>query len=239
MRRSQVGRFSAALGVAFLALAAQPAAARRTVFDTFGSMDLGAGYCSPNTCESFSTPFSVQIGGTSYNTFYANSNGTLSFGSIWWPYLAAETPDPFVFGQGPFIAPPPVTNLATYPVPIFSPNFVDGPGFDNADTIFEGIFDGNFVAQTSIDANSFTTSWYACEKPQACGLDTLDAVLGTSFDTNSNWIGFFEEFAAIPDGICQGNCTDEEIFLSGQQNYADRILSLQPIYTMTVTNLTV
>src|SRR6476646_2022639 len=70
----------------FLAFAAQPSTAGRTVIDVGLSMGL-SGYCSPNDCVGFTTPFSVQIGATSYNSFYANSTGTLSFGSIF-PSLA-------------------------------------------------------------------------------------------------------------------------------------------------------
>ena len=148
----------------FLALSSSPSIARRTVIDVWGGMPV-SGYCSPNECQGFTTPFSVQIGGTSYNSFYANSNGTLSFGSIFSPYLQSQTPlmiDP-AGGLLPvpnpfFVNSPALTDLTVYPVPIFSPNFLDGPGFDNADTPLQGIYDGNFVAKTSVTANSFTTS---------------------------------------------------------------------------------
>lgn len=236
MRWSRVVRFFASLAIVVTAFAAQPAAARRTVFDTQGYLGVGSTYCSPNECNGFSTPFSVQIGGTSYNNFYANSNGTLSFGSIF-SSLALETPstpDPN------FIGPPPVTDLSTYGVPIFSPNFLDGPGFDSPDTGLLGIFDGNFVAQTSIGANSFTTSWYPCITPQGCGLDTVDVVLSTPFDPNlalrpayDNWVSFLMSYANVSS--CP--CTDQQLFASGQQNYVDLIRNIFPIYTMTLTNM--
>jgi hypothetical protein len=229
---------------AFLVWSASPALARRIVIDTWGGLGL-SGYCSPNECNSFTTPFSVQLGGTGYNTFYANSNGTLSFGSIFSPYLQSQTPlmfDP-AGGLAPvpnpfFVDSPPLTDLAAYPVPIFSPNFLDGPGFNNADTLFQGIYDGNFVANTSVTANSFTTSWYTCIRPQSCGLDAVDLIANTSFDPEdvgspaSSFVSYIMQFSTV-----QCPCTLEERFLSGQQWLVDYFTNDNPMYTMTLTDL--
>ncbi len=248
MRWSPVVRLFASLTAMVLAFLAQPASARRTVFDTWGFMYLGDQYCSPNECNAFSTPFSVQIGGTSYNTFYANSNGTLSFGSIWSPYLAQQTqlvldpfgdpiPNPYLVSWPPEIQ----TNLSAYPVPIFSPNFADGPGFDNVDTPMLGVSDGNFVAQVLIGANSFTVSWYPCDHPQACGLDSVDAALNTAFDPfaagdDISFVSYLMLWSTCTNNL--GGCTPEEDFASGRQNFIDARTNFFPIYTMTLTNLT-
>jgi hypothetical protein len=229
---------------AFLVMSASPALARRIVIDTWASLGL-SGYCSPNECKSFATPFSVQLGGTGYNTFYANSNGTLSFGSIFSPYLQSQTPlmlDPAGgFDRVPnpsFVNSPPLTDLTAYPVPIFSPNFQDGPGFDNVDTPLQGIYDGNFVALTSVSANSFTTSWYDCIRPQSCGLDTLDLVLNTPFDplvSPGSGIDFVAYIMGYSTAQCP--CTLEDLFLSGQQRLVDFFTNDNPMYTMTLTDL--
>jgi hypothetical protein len=226
----------------FLAFSASPAMARRTVIDVWGGTAL-SGYCSPNECVGFTTPFSVQMGGTSHSTFYANSNGTLSFGSIFSPYLQAQTPltfpaggfDPVGFNPVPnpfFVASPPLTDLTAYPVPIFSPNFLDGPGFDNADTALQGIYDGNFVAKTNVTANSFTTSWYTCIRPQSCGLDAVDLIANTAFDDVSSFTGYIAQFSTA-----QCPCSFEDAFLSGQQWLIDYFTNQNPMYTMTLTDL--
>lgn len=85
-----------------------PALARRTVIDASLVFSL-FGYCSPGDaanfgCDSQSLPFALQIDGQTFNSFYINSNGTLSLQSIE-PQLAAQnsftgefptsfTPDP-------------------------------------------------------------------------------------------------------------------------------------------------
>src|SRR5689334_9189312 len=119
MRWSRVVRFFVSLAIVVTALTAQPAGARRTVIDAIDFYVTG--YCSPNSafssdCSPYSMPFSVQIGSSSYNSFYVNSNGTVSFGSIE-SFLAAQNsysggiPSP-----GNYTGPPPQTNLSAYGV---------------------------------------------------------------------------------------------------------------------------
>ena len=46
-----------------------------------------SGYCSPNTagtadCAPYTLPVPIDLGGTTYNQFWVNSNGTVSFQSM-------------------------------------------------------------------------------------------------------------------------------------------------------------
>jgi hypothetical protein len=129
-----------------------------------------------------------------------------------------------------------VTHLSAYGLPIFSPNFADGPGFDSPDTSMLGIFDGNFVADTTVTANSFTVNWYACDHPQNCGLASVDLVLGRTFDPNDVSGGDLQE-EIIANSTIPCPCSPEDAFASGQQNLADFIRNNFPIYTMTLTDL--
>jgi len=164
-----------------LAVTVSPATARRTVIDASYIMSLG-GYCSPGAaavddCPAQALPFTVAIGGQTYDSFWVNSNGTLSLGSIQTQLAAQSTyTDPNVANVPPvYTGPAPYTSLSSYSVPIFSPNFVDGPGFaSNFLPPFE--FDGAFVSQTSITPTSLSIIWYTCDSPATCGQTTIDYV---------------------------------------------------------------
>ncbi len=166
---------------AVLALSASPALARRTVIDASYIMNLN-GYCSPgaaavNGCPAQTLPFTVALGGQTYDSFWVNSNGTLSLGSIEAQLAAQSTYTSASVANVPpvYTGPAPLTSLSSYTVPIFSPNFVDGPGFaSNFLPPFE--FDGTFVSQTSSSPTSLSVIWYTCNSPATCGQTTIDYV---------------------------------------------------------------
>jgi hypothetical protein len=187
MRIGTILRSFAVLLLLSLALAVSPASARRTVIDASYIMSLG-GYCSPGAaamggCPAQSLPFSIAIGGQTYNSYWVNSNGTLSFGSIEAQLAAQSTyTDPNVANYGlVYTGPAPYTSLSSYSVPIFSPNFVDGPGFAS-DFLPPFEFDGTFVSQTSVSPTSLSIIWYTCQSPISCGQTTIDYMTTSSGD---------------------------------------------------------
>lgn len=89
-----------ALGAAFLG-SAQAIELRSGFGGTAGYGDLSQ---LPNDDESSSLlnlPFALNFFGTTYNNFYANNNGNVSFSGPLWSY----TPDPFPIASQPMIAP--------------------------------------------------------------------------------------------------------------------------------------
>jgi hypothetical protein len=172
------------------ALSATPATARRTVIDASYIMGL-SGYCSPGAaaldgCPAQTLPFTLAIGGQTYNSYWVNSNGTLSLGSIEAELAAQSTYiDPNVPNTGPsgpvYTGPAPYTSLSSYSVPIFSPNFVDGPGY--ASDFFPPFeFDGTFVSQTTATPTSLSIIWYTCQSPLTCGQTTIDYISNSPGD---------------------------------------------------------
>ena len=172
---------------ASFALSANPAMARRIIIDASYIMGLH-GYCSPGAaaldgCPAQALPFPLPIAGQTYSSYWVNSNGTLSLGSIEAELAAQSTyTDPNVPNMGlVYTGPAPYTSLSSYSVPIFSPNFVDGPGFaSNFLPPFE--FDGTFVSQTAVSPTSLSVIWYTCASPIACGQTTIDYVSNTPGD---------------------------------------------------------
>ena len=177
-------------------------------------------------------PFSLQIGGNSYSSFYVNSNGTVSFGSIESFLTAQFSPTPL-----PYTGAPPVTDLATYQVPIFSPNIVDGPGyFDDGGNGY----DGAFVGQASSGGNSFTVDWYSCDGYSLiCGPFSANLVASQVYDPINPAFTYLQDLILDYWGCAIGGlCTrDQQSFALGQQLLLDQILTSQPVYTMTLTNL--
>jgi hypothetical protein len=177
-------------------------------------------------------PFSVEMGGNTYNSFYVNSNGTLSFGSIE-PFLA---PQNSYSSYGTYTGPPPQTSLGAYSVPIFSPNFSDGPGY--LDELGLG-FDGNFSAVTSVGSNSFTVDWFACPGwPLLCGTFSVNMILNATYDPADPM--YVEDLQSIIlyYGASSCPCTSlEQQFAFGQQNFANYVSNNEPVYTMTLTDL--
>lgn len=213
-----------------LVLAVEPAAARRTVVDSSITWDL-TGYCSPNSaatsaCTPYNLTFPIQYGGTAYSSFYVNSNGTVSFGSI----------ESFLAPQNSATPPTPQTSLADYgAVPVFSPNFADGQGFLPINPS-QG-YDGNFVAVTTLSPNGFTVIWYSCINPLACGQATIDLVDNATFDANQ--VGQFGLVDNIiqASGLANPNATPEENFANGRLNLLALDSSTFPMYTMTLLEL--
>jgi len=219
--------------MSLLLVAMEPTSAARKVFDTWASFGV-SGYCSPNTvgCGSYAMPFSLQIGGNSYSSFYVNSNGTVSLSSIE-PFLTAQySPEAF-----PYTGAPPVTDLAAYQVPIFSPNFVDGPGyFDDGGNGY----DGEFVGQVSAGSNSFTVDWYSCAGfPLICGPFSANLVASQVYDPINPAFTYLQDLILDYWGCSVGGlCTrDQQSFDLGQQLLLNQILTSQPVYTMTLTSL--
>jgi hypothetical protein len=217
-----------------LAIAANPAAARRTVIDS-NALFVVSGYCSPGAagtadCSAQELSFAIQIGGETYNSFYVNSNGTVSFTSIEAQLAAQNSFDGFPEPET-YTGPPPADSLADYPAPIFSPFFLDGPG-DPTTFDFAQDFDGELVARTSISDSSFTIDWFACPGPLTCGAASVELIQNTEYE---NSFGLAEVFFNFSTLTC---CTLEEIFESGRQPLLDLLTGTLPVYTMTLTDLT-
>ena len=207
---------------------AQPVSATRTAVDGGAIFTLG-GYCSPNAvgtpdCSGNNLPIAITLGGTTYNSFWVNSNGTVSLTSIE-SFLATQNSSP---PTGPTL-----TSLTGYgSIPVFSPSFADGPGFQdfaNGDQ-----YDGNYVADTSLTADGFIVNWYACGSPLFCGPRTVDLLSTATFSQtdfdNSTGLSFtVAQHSQLPPGTG----TDEENFESGRLF----LLSDLPVYTMMLTGL--
>ena len=227
MRHSRLLRaLSAAACIALYP--AQPATAGRTVVDGGAIFSL-SGYCSPNAvgtsdCNGNSLPVEITLGGTTYNSFWVNSNGTVSLASIE-SFLATQNSSP---PTGPTL-----TSLTGYgSIPVFSPSFADGPGFQdfaNGDQ-----YDGNYIADTTLTADGFTVDWYSCGSPLFCGPRTEDLLSTATFSQTD-----FDNFTGLSFTVAQqsqlppGTGTDEENFESGRLF----LLSNLPVYTMTLTGL--
>ncbi len=171
-------RFLCALSSALVLalIAPQPASATRTTVDGGAIFSL-SGYCSPNAvgtpdCAPTSLPTGINIGGTTYDSFWVNSNGTVSFGSIE-SHLATQNSDPPTSAT--------FTSLADFgSTPVFSPNFADGPGYFNFSG--GGDYDGSFVADTTLTGSGFTVDFYTCGSPLFCGPRTADLLTGATFN---------------------------------------------------------
>lgn len=220
-----------ALIAASLALPA-PVDARRRVIDAGLNVSAG-GACSPleataGTCAASALPFSVQIGSQTYNDFYVNSNGVLSFGSIE-TYLAAQNsfgdPDNPIYS-----GPPPATSLAAFDVPVFSPFFADGPGFFNSFSDPRG-FDGAFVATSSIAGNSVTVNWFSCANTLECGSFTEALVSDYAFNLDDNGL------TQILIDFSSGTGSLEEQFEEGRLNFLANLAATSDVYSLTLTDL--
>src|SRR4249919_2595326 len=227
MRHSRVLRIlSAAVCIALYPT--QPASAGRTVVDGGSIMTL-SGYCSPESansagCSPYTLPTSIQLVGNTYNSFWVNSNGSVSLQSIE-AFLGPQNVDPPIAPQG---------SLFDYgSIPIFSPNFADGRGYFDFTT---QNYDGNFIAQTALTATGFTVDWFACTDPLACGPLTVNLATGLAFDQNE--VGNFGLVDALisRSTLNDPSATDLENFLSGQQNLISQANG-SPVFTMTLTGL--
>jgi hypothetical protein len=229
MRYSRTALLSAAALIAILP--AQPADARRTVIDGGTSMAL-SGYCSPNSagtsdCAPYTLPFSIQLGGTTYNSFWVNSNGTVSFQSI----------ESFLAPQNSDTPPLPPLVLPDFGgIPIFSPAFATGPGFLPLDPS-QG-YDGAYVPKIAINTNGFTVDWFGCGDPMGCGQFTIDLITDAVFNQQeydnfglSFLIGLNSQLAD------PSSATPQENFDSGRQFLLDTFPNTFPIYTMTLSGL--
>jgi hypothetical protein len=164
----------------------------------------------------------ITIAGTTYDSFWVNSNGTVSFESIE-PHLATQNSDP---PTGPTFG-----SLADFgSTPVFSPNFADGPGFFNFSG--GGDYDGSFVADTTLTADGFTVDWYTCDSPLFCGPRTADLLSGATFNQAD-----YDNFTGLSFTVAQlsqlgpGVGTGQEQFDSG---LAFLLGNPPPVYTMTL-----
>ena len=228
MRRIRIPRVL--LAAALIALIpTEPVGATRTAVDGGAIFTLG-GYCSPDAvdtadCNGTALPSAITLGGTTYNSFWVNSNGTVSLASIE-SFLATQNSVPPTS--------PTLTSLTGYgSIPVFSPSFADGPGFQdfaNGDQ-----FDGNYIADTTLTAAGFTVDWYACGSPLFCGPRTADLLSTATFSQTD-----FDNFTGLSFSLAQqsqlppGTGTDQENFESGLSFI---LLSDRPVYTMTLTGL--
>jgi len=228
MRRSWLLR--SLLAASCIALyPATPATAGRTVVDGGSIMTL-SGYCSPETatnnpCAPYALPTALQIGGTTYNQFWVNSNGSVSLGNIE-SFMAQYDVEP---------PPPPNGSLSQYgSIPVFSPNFADGAGYFDFTAQH---YDGSFIADTTLTATGFAVNWYTCGSPLFCGTRTVNLISGATFSQTD-----FDNSAGLSFALAQqsqlpgGTGTDLENFLSGQQ-FLIALGSNAPVYSMTLTTL--
>jgi hypothetical protein len=222
-----------------LAVLAGPASARRTVIDASFIMSPG-GYCSPGQaaiegCTAQTLPFSLAIDGQTYSSFYVNSNGTLSLGSIEAELAAQSTYTSPTFPNFPpvYTGPDPFTTLSSYSVPIFSPNFVDGPGFAS-DFLPPFEFDGAFAVETNLSPTSLSVIWYECTSPINCGQATIDAITNSSGDVFLEDQIFFLGFQAL-GCPCDPYPGDEAIRAAGVEVLAEGYAA--QIFGLTLTQL--
>jgi len=188
-----------------------------------------SGYCSPETatntpCTPYTLSNAIQLGGSTYNQFWVNSNGSVSFGSLE-PFFAPYNVDP---------PPPPNGSLSQYGlIPVFSPNFVDGAGYFDFTT---SNYDGTFIAQTALTATGFSVNWFQCTDPLACGPETAILAAGLTFDPNE--VGQFGLVDALisRSTLNDPNATDLQNFLSGQQALIASANN-SPVFNMTLTGL--
>ena len=207
---------------------AEPAIAGRTVVDGGKTITLD-GYCSPETavntnCSAYTLPVPIQIGGVTYNSFYVNSNGSVSFANIE-SFMAPYAFDP---------PPPPVGSLLQYgSIPVFSPNYADGAGYFD---FTAQIYDGFFVSQTELTATGFSVDWFQCTDPLACGPVTVDVANDAVFDQSE--VGTFGLVDALisRSTLNDPTATDEQNFLSGQQALIAEA-NASPVFTMTLAGL--
>jgi hypothetical protein len=223
MRYSRLLRVLSAAALIAL-IPTQPASATRTAVDGGAIFTLG-GYCSPNAvgtpdCNGNNLPVAVTLGGTTYNSFWVNSNGTVSLASIE-SFLATQNSSPPTA--------PTLTSLTGYgSIPVFSPSFADGPGFQ--DFANGEQYDGNYVADTTLTANGFTVNWYACGSPLFCGPRTVNLLSSATVNNSTDELFFaVTQQSQLPPGTG----TDEENFESGRLF----LLSNLPVYTMMLTGL--
>lgn len=220
-------------------LSASPASARRTVIDAGFSVAL-SGYCSPMEaasvgCSATALPFSLQIAGQTYNSVFINSNGTLSFNSIA-PQLALQ--NSFSGSTATYTGPATADSLGDYAAPIFSPMFLDGPGFGgpNFASPTQG-YDGILASTVSISGNSLTVDFFTCTNPIDCGMSTILAVTNAIFDPNAFNASPFELegmiFSYSPDPLTFNQAN----FDLGQANFLAALTNTLNIYSITLTGL--
>jgi len=215
-----------------------PALARRTVIDASLVFSL-FGYCSPGDaanfgCDSQSLPFALQIDGQTFNSFYINSNGTLSLQSIE-PQLAAQNSFTGEFPNIVYTGPAPSESLSDYSVPIFSPNFVDGPGAFFSEEIFPDPpqYDGEFVATFSTTADSLYVEWFSCDfSPLLCGAKTIDALTPDQFSLDELYFHYGLQALGCP---CDPYPGDDAVRAAGIETLL-QLLDL-PVYAMTLSQL--
>ncbi len=159
MRLTNWVRSTAVVAFTSVVMTAQPALARRTVIDG-GAIATVSGYCAPNSvgtsdCDPRALPFVLQIGGTSYDSFVINGNGTLSLGAA------------IDFGNA--------TGLLTdYGLPVFSPLIDNGLVSVINHFTSQTSIDTKWVAAGSISGNSLTVEWFPCSTRVFCGSLSID-----------------------------------------------------------------
>jgi hypothetical protein len=176
--------------------------------------------------------FTIQISGSSYDAFYVNSNGTVSFNSIE-TQLSAQNSYTGTASPLTYTGPAPADSLGDYSAPIFSPYFLDGPG-DPTTFIPNLGFDGELVAETNIIGNSFTVNWYSCANPLTCGKATMDLIQNAVFDPSDG--GLTDTIMSYGD-ISGCPCDPLDVFASGKATLLAQLQGSLPVYTMTLTDL--
>ena len=164
MRAGHVLRSFAVFLLFSSTIATSPASARRTVIDG-GFIRTVDGYCAPDAvgtadCAPQSLPFTLEIGGVTYDSFVVNGNTTLSLGG----------PIDFADATG---------TLSNYAIPVFSPLI------DNTLVELLNMFTGEFETDTFYSAvssttpDSLTVEWFPCSTNVFCGPLSVDDPFST------------------------------------------------------------
>lgn len=99
-----IGRKKLALAIAALLAASGPVSAAQLIDGLGGDVGYGQLAMSPNddgSSSSLNLPFSINFYGNSYNNFFINNNGNITFNE----QLGSFTPNPFPNSNQPMIAP--------------------------------------------------------------------------------------------------------------------------------------
>jgi hypothetical protein len=109
-------------------------------------------------CAAQQLGFKLQLANQTYDSFYINSNGVLSLGSIEAQLLSSISD--------------PSESLGEYSVPVFSPWFRDGFGSSQN-------YDGFFVSQVvSSTSDMLKVAFFECSDSTRCGLESVRRGLG-------------------------------------------------------------
>ena len=132
-----------------------------------GQTILVNGYCTPDggsDCAPQALPFGITLGGTTYNSFILNGNGSLTLGdvAIDWDSVANSP-----------------ASLSGFTMPIFSPQMDNTiiPMGNALDPSLPNFQETMWAASVTSTSNSLTAYWFVCSSAIFCGTESLSATL--------------------------------------------------------------